>query len=85
MIANHKYFAARQKVKNPSVVVRRVNGAGTPRFEHDTMMGTFYRVSASNPKEVFFLQSLEHRRDKFAPALNDGVIVTEAALALLDA
>lgn len=35
---------------------------------------------ASRPWEVLFLQMLEHRRQKWAPAHGDGIIVLEGAL-----
>jgi hypothetical protein len=42
-------------------------------------------VSPSSPREVLALQMLEHQKQKFAPAEGNGVVITKAALQMLNA
>lgn len=41
--------------------------------------------SASRPWEILFLQMLAHRRQKWAPAKGDGILVLEGALPAVSA
>lgn len=69
-----------QKVKNPQVL-KLVQLRGLTFFESHELKGTFYKIRPSTAKEVFALQMLEHRVEKFAPAEGNGVLVTAEALA----
>lgn len=53
---------------------------GDPNFQEDTLPGDWYRVFPSSGYDVRFLQCLEHRVDKFAPASGGGVLVHPRAL-----
>jgi len=48
---------------------------GDPTFHEDDLPGDWYRVFPSSGRDVRFLQCLEHRVDKFAPATGGGVLV----------
>lgn len=73
-------FQILQKVKNPQVL-KPVQLRGLTSFESYELKGTYYKIIPSNAKEVFALQMLEHRVDKFAPAEGNGILITEQALA----
>ena len=53
---------------------------GEPNFSEDDIPGDWYRVFLATPRDVQFLQMLEHRVDKFAPATGGGVLVHPRAL-----
>ena len=93
----HKLFQKRVKVIDPSVVTYEARDAiGKGVYDHATMRGTFWKVIPTTWDEIFALQMLEHRVDKFAPKIysriggdpnnrdGDGVIVTARALAIFD-
>ena len=48
---------------------------GEPNFQEDHLSGDWYRVFPATARDVQFLQMLEHRVDKFAPASGGGVLV----------
>ena len=73
-------FEILQKVKNPRVL-KPVQLRGLTSFEAHELKGIYYKIIPSNAKEVFALQMLEHRAEKFAPAEGNGILVTAAALA----
>ena len=84
-----KLFPIRQKVINPDVITYQLNAAsGKELYHNGVIRGEYWKVFPTNEKEVFALQMLEHRVDKFAPKINsgggDGVIVTARALAIFD-
>jgi hypothetical protein len=84
-ITKHGMFQTRQKSDNPSVIIRKEDKYGRPTVEAGTVQGRFYRVSPSTAREIFAIQYLEHQHDKYSPSEGDGVILSEAALAKLDA
>lgn len=53
---------------------------GDPNFQEDDLPGEWFRVYPVNGSDVRFLQMLEHRVDKFAPAQGGGVLVHPRAL-----
>lgn len=53
---------------------------GDPNFTEDDLPGDWYRVFPATGRDVRFLQYLEHRVDKFAPASGGGVLVHPRAL-----
>ena len=73
-------FEILQKVKDPRVL-KPVQLRGLTSFEAHEYNGTLYKIIPSNAKEVFALQMLQHRVEKFAPAEGNGILVTAAALA----
>ena len=97
MKKNPKLFPKRVKVINPEVVTYEAREAiGKGIYSHDVIKGTFWKVTPTTWDEIFALQMLEHRVDKFAPKIysriggdnnnrdGDGVIVTARALAIFD-
>lgn len=69
-----RLFFYRQFVTDPEVIIA-VN-VSPVRISTTTLKGTHVRVSPKNAREVMALQFLEHRRDKFAPASGNGIILT---------
>ena len=53
---------------------------GDPNFVEDSLPGEWLRVFPITPRDVRFLQMLEHRVDKFAPASGGGVLVHPRSL-----
>jgi len=53
---------------------------GDPNFQEDDLPGEWFRVFPATGRDVQFLQMLEHRVDKFAPATGGGVLVHPRAL-----
>jgi hypothetical protein len=53
---------------------------GDPNFQEGYLPGEWYRVFPVTGRDVRFLQMLEHRVDKFAPASGGGVLVHPRAL-----
>lgn len=53
---------------------------GDPNFMESDLPGEWFRVFPSTGSDVQFLQCLEHRVDKFAPASGGGVLVHPRAL-----
>ncbi len=53
---------------------------GEPNFDEDDLPGDWFRVFPATGRDVQFLQMLEHRVDKFAPATGGGVLVHPRAL-----
>ena len=78
-------FKDRIKSTNPLAIAITYNKLGNPRFEAEQKQGVFYRVIPACLKEINALKMLEHRFDKFAPATGDGVLITAAAMKMLDA
>ena len=58
-------------------VVRSINDDVS--WDSKQLKGRHYLVFPSNAHEVFALQMLEHRLDKFAPLKEGGVILTAEA------
>lgn len=73
-------FDILQKVKNPRVL-KPVQLRGMTSYVPKQYKGTLYKIIPTCAKEVFALQMLEHRVEKFAPAEDNGILVTAAALA----
>ena len=58
-------FAYKQAITDPVVIdVTTRTGSQEPSFESRQLKGDFYLVRPSTAKEVFAIQSLEHRFDK---------------------
>lgn len=55
---------------------------GDPNFMEDNIPGDWYRVYPITCRDVQFLQLLEHRVDKFAPASGGGVLVHPRVLTI---
>lgn len=53
---------------------------GDPKFEVVPLIGKWLRVFPQTARDVSFLQMLEHRVDKFAPASGVGVLVSTRSL-----
>lgn len=85
------YFPVRLDEAQPEIILPvntvRPDGGTVVTFEPSRYTGErrLVRVfpSASRPWEVLFLSMLEHRRDKFAPAHGDGILVCEDKIAQL--
>lgn len=48
---------------------------GDPTFDEDILVGDWFRVFPVTARDVLFLQMLEHRVDKHAPAQGGGVLI----------
>ena len=85
--AQRRFFPNRQKVKNPSVILnaRNVARADNAMFDVQELEGTYWLVKPTCAEEVFALQMLEHRIDKFASGHGESIVLTERAIATLDA
>jgi hypothetical protein len=83
--AARRFFPGRTRSDNPEVIISGINRMNNPVYETKTVPGRFFRVSPQCPQEVYALQMLETRVDKFAPAEGDGIIISAEALAKLDA
>ncbi len=69
------------KENRPRAVVASYKIAnGDPNFEDDNLPGDWFRVFPATARDIRFLQLLEHRVDKFAPATGGGVLVHPRAL-----
>ena len=65
-----------QKERNPQAVVAMFKVPnGDPNFHEETIPGDWYRVFPTTCRDVEFLQMLDHRVDKFAPASGVGVFI----------
>ena len=80
-----KYFPNRQITQNPEVIIKSETLTGQDGFNAEQILGKFYLVSPVDAKEIFAIQNMIHGEDKFAPAKGNGIIVSAAALATLDA
>lgn len=78
-------FKDRIKATNPHAIGIVYDKRGNPKFETEQKQGVFFRVIPTCIKEINALKMLEHRFDKFAPATGDGVLITAAAMKMLDA
>ena len=67
-----------RKEVNPAVLVS--DGRTEHGVEPVTYEGTLRRVVPTTARDVFALQMLEHRREKFAPAQGGGILVTATGL-----
>lgn len=77
-------FKISEKVKSPRILLP-IQKAQTVSMEGRTYKGMLHKVRPTNAKEVFALQMLEHRVEKFAPENGNGIFITPAALAKLNA
>jgi hypothetical protein len=67
--------------KDPRAIVASFNVPnGLPQFQEKEISGKWLRVFPATARDVRFLQMLEHRVDKFAPASGGGVFVHPRAL-----
>lgn len=74
-------FTAKTRVKNPDVIVEETDPRfGTPVYNARQVKGDFYRVIPSNEVEVAYMRNLQHRRDKYAPAKGNGILVRVEAI-----
>ena len=77
-------FQIHRRIFRPQVIVReRTQREDT--YKVIERQDTCLLVSPSNSKEVLALQMLEHQVDKFAPALGNGVLITQEAHRKLNA
>lgn len=77
-------FLTSKPEKNPEVVHFHEE-FGIEKFDTKFLKGDFYRVHPEGWREIFLLQMLEMRHEKFAPAKGNGVIITKAAFQKLTA
>ncbi len=72
-------FSIRTAEADPRVILR-VTKSGKENFIEREMDGVFHRIKPVDAKEHCALLMLEHGVDKFAPAVGNGILVTDAAL-----
>lgn len=66
---------------NPMVVTCTTKEAnGCAKFESAQVLGKWLRVFPQTARDVSFLQMLEHRVDKLAPATGIGVLIAERVM-----
>lgn len=86
-----KYFKTRVMVINPEVIAPVEASPDRFSYVETTAWGKFYRVKPVDQREWSFLAGLEHRKDKFAPKVQnvtdegEGVLISSAAMAMIDA
>ena len=74
-------FAYKQSVTDPVVIdVTMRTGSQEPSFESRQLNGDYYLVRPSTAKEVFALQMLEHRVEKFAHKDSGAIVLTQTAV-----
>lgn len=73
-------FDITERVNNPQVVIPKEHKEKV-YYERTARKGPLYKVFPHTAKEVFALQMLEHRVEKFAPADGNGIYITPQALA----
>jgi hypothetical protein len=75
-----KLFPFRQAVTNPTVIVRKTRpGSEEPHFTAERLLGDFVLVHPKTPKEIYALQMLEHRVEKWAQKDGSGIVITKLA------
>ena len=74
------HLNAIKEVRPCAVVATYKVQNGDPNFQTDDLPGEWHRVFPVTARDVQFLQMLEHRVDKFAPATGGGVLVHPRAL-----
>ena len=79
-----KYFKIRTREDNPMVIKRIDNYHTSYTFEQRIVTGVYYRVHPSIA-DYTALCMMEHRVEKFAPAVGNGVIIRADVLKALDA
>lgn len=82
-----RFFPNRQRVKNPQVILR-TKGSVRPddyTFTIHELEGEYWLVKPTCAEEVFALQMLEHRLDKFASGHGESIVLTNRAISMLDA
>lgn len=79
-----KYFKIRTREDDPMVIKRIDNYHTSYTFEHRMVTGVYYRVHPSIADHEA-LCMMQHRVEKFAPAVGNGVIIRADVLKALDA
>jgi hypothetical protein len=74
------YMNAVKEIRPRAVVATYKVQNGDPNFTEDDLPGEWFRVFPATSRDVQFIQMLEHRVDKFAPATGGGVLVHPRAL-----
>ena len=73
-------FAYKQAITDPVVIdVTTRTGSQEPSFESRQLKSEHYLVRPSTAKEVFALQMLEHRAEKFAHKDSGAIVLTQTA------
>lgn len=74
-------FAYKQAITDPVVIdVTTHAGSQELSFESRQLKGDYYLVRSSTAKEVFALQMLEHRVEKFAHKDSGAIVLTKTAV-----
>lgn len=74
-------FGYKQAITDPVVIdVTTRTGSHELSFESRQLKGEFYLVRPSCAKEIFALQMLEHRVEKFAHKDSGAVVMTKTAV-----
>jgi len=81
---NRKYFKIRTREDDPMVIKRIDNHHTSYTFEQRMVTGVYYRVHPSIA-DYPALCMMQHRVEKFAPAIGNGVIIRADVLKALDA
>jgi hypothetical protein len=79
-----KYFKIRTREDDPMVIKRVDNHHTSYTFEQRMVTGVYYRVHPSIA-DYPALCMMQHRVEKFAPAIGNGVIIRADVLKALDA
>jgi len=73
-------FPIRRLVRNPRVILPRRDFRGVTAWEEAEVVGEFYHVIPSTPKEIQYLTLLKLHWEKYAPAEGAGVLLRLEAL-----
>lgn len=65
--------------KNPWIINAEKDHHGNDSYVRERLKGQFRRVFPHTAADIYRLQMLDHRVEKFAPCEGSGVIVTEQA------
>jgi hypothetical protein len=77
-------FSTAKIERNPEVVHFHEEN-GIEKYDTKFLKGSFYRINPDGWREIFLLQMLEMRHEKFAPAKGNGVLISKSAFEKLTA
>ena len=72
-------FSIRTAEADPRVIIK-LQKRGHDAYEEREMDGIFHRVYPVDARENSALRLIEHGVDKFAPAVGNGILITDRAL-----
>ena len=79
------FFASRKRERNPLVIKKTLSSQRSDiyTYDHERLQGNYHRIYPTST-DYFALVCMIHRVDKFAPAIGEGVIISDKCLEVLD-